>query len=265
MIDYDDSTHTYSYRGRRYTSATQVIDLFSNEFDSHEQAKAYATKTTQTPEHWLDRWEDIAEVARRRGNRLHGLKEDITRNRGSFNMFGTPHVVQNEEMYGQYQKLSDLPDGLYPELILWNHEYRIAGRADGVILETIPGSRELLNGGREVWYRPDVRRAHIFDYKTNRFIRTRSWRDSHGNYITMKAPLSHIQDCAMQHYYLQLSLYQFMLESHGFLPGDRQIIHYPHRLDIAPGGAEGPQPPPKVYACPYQRDDVLSMVEYLKR
>lgn len=250
MIDYDDSTHTYSYRGRRYTSATQVIDLFSNEFDSHEQAKAYATKTTQTPEHWLDRWEDIAEIARRRGNWLHGLKEDITRNRGSFNMFGQPFIVRNVELYGIQQRLSELPDGLYPELILWNHEYGIAGRADGVILHT-------LHNGHRI--------AHVFDYKTNRFIRTRSWRDKYGNYITMKAPLSHIMDCAMQHYYLQLSLYQFMLESHGFLPGDRQIIHYPHRLDIAPGGPQGPEPPSKVYPCPYQRDDVLSMLEYLKR
>lgn len=258
MIDYDDSSHTYSYRGRRYTSATQVIDLFSNEFDKEAQAKAYAAKTTKSPEHWIDQWEDVAEIARRRGNKLHGIKEDITRNRGTFTMFDKPFLVRNVELYGSPRSIMDLPDGLYPELILWNHDYKIAGRADGVILQTqtqysSPGvSRQ-------------VRFAHIFDYKTNRFIRTRSFLSRLGLREMMKHPLSHIEDCAMQHYYIQLSLYQFMLEAMGFLPGNRQIIHYPHRLNIAPDGPDGPQPNPVTYTCPYRRDDVISMLEYLKQ
>lgn len=247
MIDYDDSTHTYSYRGRRYLSATQLIEWFSHEFKSEEQAEQFAYRHGQTKEHWLKEWDETRKKALDRGNQLHNLREDIVRNRAFDVIGGVPFRVRNIEQYPQ-AKLIQLPDGVYPEMKLWRHDFGIAGRSDKIIFHTIP-----VTGPRV---------AHIQDYKTNRFIRMRSWLDSHGNRLMMKVPLIHLEDCDWNHYQLQLSLYQYMLEYHDFHPGLRTIIHFPRTLGESPPGAI--DPPPKHYSCKYLRDEVISLLNYLK-
>lgn len=93
----------------------------------------------------------------------------------------------------------------------------------------------------------------IEDGKTNKRIRDRGYGNK-----KMLAPLSHLEDCEMSHYSLQLSIYQYMLEYFGFHPGVRRIIHFPHEIE----GLGTPSP--AEYELPYLRDEVIAMLTHLK-
>lgn len=236
---------------------------------SEEQAELFAYRHGQTKEYWLKEWEDNRQRALDRGNRLHNLREEIIRNRAFDVVGGIPFRVRNIGQYPENVKLIDLPDGVYPEMKLWRHDYGIAGRADKIILDTEPAGYWTVSPpdqpNRQLpsdMYIPPRRIAHIQDYKTNRFIRMRSWMDKHGNRLMMKTPLEHLEDCDWNHYQLQLSIYQYMLEYHDFRPGERTLIHFPRVPQEAPSGSIDPLP--KHYACKYLRNEVISLLNYLK-
>lgn len=57
----------------------------------------------------------------------------------------------------------------------------------------------------------DCKDLFIQDYKTNKELKFESYRKPSGKYTMMKEPLSHLMDCNISHYQLQLSLYQYMV------------------------------------------------------
>ncbi|MFZ8528507.1 hypothetical protein ACO1NJ_14385, partial [Staphylococcus aureus] len=59
------------------------------------------------------------------------------------------------------------PDGVYPEAKLWHHGYKIAGRADKVILLTNRIEEKGGAPGSNMKWVTNLRYAHIEDYKTN--------------------------------------------------------------------------------------------------
>jgi hypothetical protein len=111
--------------------------------------------------------------------------------------------------------LEQFPDGGYTELILWHSFFRTAGRADRVEIET-----SKLHAKK--------RYMHFEDHKTNeKPLRKESYQHPKtGQHKMMLYPLHKIMDCKFWKYALQLSLYQLMGESMGFLPGERRILHY---------------------------------------
>jgi len=126
-------------------------------------------------------------------------------------------------------------------LKLWRHDWRIAGRADKPTIETIDG----------------IRYMHIEDYKTNKIIRTEGFTERDGAKRKMLGPISHLEDCELTHYTLQLSLYQYMGEYFGFRPGNRRIIHFQHEIE----GLGTPSP--KIIELPYLRNEIIMMLKYL--
>jgi hypothetical protein len=119
----------------------------------------------------------------------------------------------------------------------WRHDWAIAGRIDKPTIETVKG----------------IRFAHIEDYKTNKILRTEGYDDKD----MMLPPISHLPNCEMIHYGLQLSIYQYILEYFGYRPGIRRIIHFPHPIE----GLGIPDP--RIYLIPYYRNEIISMLTYL--
>lgn len=95
-----------------------------------------------------------------------------------------------------------LPDGYYPELIIWNDKYTVCGTADKVWINTIDG----------------VRFIDIDDWKTNKEIKMPTR-------YNMEAPLGHLSDVNYIHYTLQLSTYAWMLEQVGFTIRNLYLTH----------------------------------------
>lgn len=235
-VDYNDDEHLYSLGAERYLSATQVVEKFCNPFPEDAHIK-YAEKHGNTPEYWKEQWEITKQLSLVRGNRIHDSNELVDHGRmldfykgQQLNVIGGA-VIDDDPWINR-------PDGVYTERKLWHHGYRIAGRADKIILLTN--------------HETGQRFAHVVDYKTNRKLDKESYQFKNGTYKMMRPPLGHIMDSNWWHYQLQLSLYMFMLEYQGFTPGEMGIIHYPHEGDK------------ETHAVQYLKREVLKMLSYLR-
>jgi hypothetical protein len=240
-VDYDDPSHRYFLGNITYRSATQIVDKFIPPFDAQLRARGMVEKYGQTVEYWLKEWKQVNATSLVRGDKIHSDKEELAHNRGFTHFRNKDFRVYNRALFEAHVPYIKLPDGCYPELKLWRHDYKIAGRSDKLIFDTIHG----------------IRFAHIDDYKTNKKIEKESWQNIDGSYKMMLAPLGHLMDCNWVHYALQLSLYQFMLEYHGFSIGKRRIIHFPHPIEFLG------TPAPVTYELPYLRKEVLAMLSHL--
>lgn len=127
--------------------------------------------------------------------------------------------------------LKELPDGYYPELLLYNHQYKIAGQADRVWVETIDS----------------IRFIDIDDYKTNKEI------DTENKWSNFLYPINHLPETAYHGYALQISLYAWMLEQHGFVPRNLRFTHI--KEDIL-GESQIP------YNIPYLKKEVQDILEF---
>lgn len=250
-VDYNEAEHRYSSRGRRYTSATQIVDQFRRPFDKIERSQYMAKRYGQTPEYWLAKWKSKNGASLLRGNNIHKQQEDsMYRQRFvNYNPFPLPVL-----RYKSNIPYINQPDGVYPEMLLWRHDYHIAGRSDKVTLRTIDSPEQWGNG---VETSSRIRVADVSDFKTNEKIRMRGYQQYDGTIEKMCAPLDHLEQCEFNDYALQLSLYQFMLEWFGFFPGERTIIHFPHEIE----GLGTPKP--VTHRLPYLRDEVISMLKHL--
>lgn len=236
-VQYNHEEHRYYNGAVTYRSATQIVEQFVHHFDTKERSEYMEHRYGGTAEFWRGSWKETNGTSLIRGNGIHDTQEQFLYNKGYDKIHDKDFIVFNMKLYKSSVNYQQLPDGVYPELKVWRHDWKIAGRIDKPIFETINTTRY----------------GHIEDYKTNRRIRREGF-----NGRTMLGPLGHLQDCEFNHYALQLSLYQFMLEYFGFEPGVRRLIHFPHEIE----GLGVPDPVP--YDVPYLRDEVLAMLSHLR-
>jgi hypothetical protein len=98
-------------------------------------------------------------------------------------------------------------DGIYPEHMVYLRSVGICGQSDLV---------EVANG-----------HVHITDYKTNKEIKSESFKNWEGMSQKMNFPVSHLDDCNLNHYNLQLSIYMFMILKHNpNLKAGKLTIHH---------------------------------------
>lgn len=251
MVTFDEQAHTYtSAKGDKYISATQLIGLFKEHFDAAAVAVNYAKKHGQTPEYWLEKWDETRNTACDRGHEFHKAKEDYINGRGLVIFKEQIQFVQNQNFHSH----DNLACGLYTELLLWNEAYQLAGQSDIVVIRQ---PTAISRGSKLV--------ADLDDHKTNKRIDETSYFNlKTKQHKMMKYPLNHLQDCNLQHYELQLSIYAWMLEQWGYEVGTLQITHYPHPEEsIGVGGVVTvTQPKPVVYPLQYRKKEVLLMLNY---
>lgn len=237
-VQYNDELHAYSFEGRRYTSASQLVEKFVKPFETMETAIRYAEKNGETAEYWIEQWRIKKEKSLVRGNYIHDSNEEALQGMMMYPFQGKILPVHAEAP--DSIRWFTRPDGIYTERMLWHHGWQIAGRADKIILTS----------------HNDIRVAHVEDYKTNEEIKTESYQYKNGDYKKMLPPLGYLMDCNWIHYCLQLSTYMFMLEYQGFTPGSITLIHYPHPTE------ENPEPKPVRKEVPYMKKEVLLMCKY---
>lgn len=247
MIYFDGNIHVYyNTDGVIYDSPSKVLARYKHKFDAEAVAKAYARKHGETPEYWIRTWEENRDRSLERGTGIHDSKEQLMLGRGLDKFQGKVVPVHNPDFTMDsraIKNLIDLPDGVYPEIPIWNHAWRISGKLDKLILETINGRR---------W-------AHIEDFKTNKSIDKVSYQNRQGEYKRMLGPVGHLMDCSWVHYTLQLSFYQFIMEQAGFLVGERTLIHIPHPIRDDAGNILA-QPADVLYKLPYMKPEICAIL-----
>ncbi len=239
-VTFNEEAHSYTadLSGKKYTSATTLIGKFKQKFDTIAVSTAYAKKNGYTPEYWQEQWKKTSQIACDKGTKFHKRKEDAMIAAGSVTREKRVIPVHISEVLKNVDyDYKNIPDGVHPELLLWNHYFELAGLADII---TIDGNY-----------------FDIDDYKTNKKIDKNSFKHPQTGYKKMLFPLQHLQDCNFNHYQLQLSLYAFMLEQ---LSGKtcRSICFHHHPPQE--GNALEAQEEGVRYDCKYLKQDILKMI-----
>lgn len=197
-------------------SCTTLVGQFKPPFDKNKVATAYAAKNNTTKSEVLAKWEADGAAACRFGTRIHETCEDaLTGN--------TPRNKPESDrekafMKAAWQKsksvLNDFAKEILGiEMLLFSSYLRVAGTLD-LLVRDHTGT---------IW---------ILDWKTNADLRKAAF-----NGQTLSAPLSNIPCDSMSIYALQLSLYQFILVSEGYISEkqivNRALIHFHQSADGA--------------------------------
>jgi len=193
----------------------EMVD-FMMEFADEEEVKDVQKEI-------LKEWKKENEKSVNKGNKYHLSREEDSYSRGYeiCPIDGKKYKTFQKERIPGYnealcENLFDLDDGYYPELLIFDHENRLAGQSDRVFIGT---------------YRKK-RYAYIDDYKTNKKMTKRSfWYKNYGN-VMLLPPLDYLEHSKLQGYELQISTYAWMLERFGFQIKGVCLHHLNKKYDL---------------------------------
>lgn len=195
-LSFEEQKHKYYVKGQPLNkSVSALIGEFYEHFNAEEVAPYSAAKAGVTTEEILAQWAAINQESRDRGHRVHAFGEVYQVNRNL-----KPSCPQEEAIVKFWQ---NVPEHILPiaaELRMYHFKHLFAGTADIILFDTKTQS------------------YIIADYKTN--------KDLFKNYKgkTMTGAFSHLLDMPINHYVIQLSYYQLLLEQVGVKVSQRIII-----------------------------------------
>ncbi len=204
IITFTPQNHKYSSiepDGIDWLSVTSFISNFKQPFDADTiAAKSSKNKKSKwygmTPEAIKDAWKSEANRATSLGTWYHNCRERDICELSTMERQGyvVPVVKPIEKEGLKYSPNQKLQNGVYPEHLVYLKSAGLCGQSDLV---------EVING-----------EVHITDYKTNKEIKVEGYTNWEGITQKMSAPVSHLDDCNLNHYALQLSLYMFIILKH---------------------------------------------------
>ena len=273
-VFFNDLEHLYldKISGEPYISVTTLIHHYSNPFNSAFFSKYKALEALADPDHFslvkpgllasqiwkpelleklnidpdvfeektneiLKSWDETRDEACSHGSYVHELMETSFYGNTHFDLsnYGCPTICGDYTcIKGNYHL--DLENGMYPEFLMsyvTPEGIRIAGQADLIV-----------KSGNDI---------SIFDYKTNREIKKRSFYNaSKKKNVMMKYPLNNIEDVNFWHYTLQLSLYAYIIQqlNPDFNIKDLKLVH------IARDGKQ------TIYDLEYRKSDIERMLKH---
>ncbi len=246
-----------------WTSVTSFIGMFKPKFDAKAQAKKSAKNKKSkwygmTEKEILAAWESETQRAIGLGNWYHNQRESDMLDFKTIARDGVelpiikPMVSEDGVKTAPEQKLKD---GVYPEHFVYLKSLGICGQADLV---------EIVNGV-----------INITDYKTNKEIKEKGFTNWEGITSKMYNPVSNLDDCNLNHYNLQLSIYAYIIKKHNpkLKIGKLTVQHvkfqkvgeddngYPITKIVNGDPAIDEI---KMYELPYLKDEVNSLIMWFK-
>lgn len=169
---------------------TEDIYSIPEQYSKAKKAKIYATQKKLKAA-----WRDKRIKAARKGTKYHNEQEIKWKGKSN-------HKI-NDTIYkrGTTNLLAEHKNGIFAELLVYNDEYKIAGQIDLAIKK-----------GNKI---------KLIDYKTNEKLKAKN------KFQSMKPPVTHLDDCNLIHYQLQLNLYKWILEQQGYEVSEMVIYHVP--------------------------------------
>ena len=200
-ISLESETHRYilsTFPDLEFESVTTLVQRFFEPFDKVKIASNLVAKNKKyyglTVEELIAQWDS----RRMRGTIVHGQIEEYLRHETPAT---DPKALAALKWLRKYRMKSDLK--LFPELIVYSKEHKIAGTVDLLVQDLVTGKYELL------------------DWKTSKNINTRSF----GGKVGINAITEDLLDCNFNHYSLQLSFYRYLLEEkYGIDISDQYIV-----------------------------------------
>ncbi len=248
----------------KWTSVTSFVGMFKPKFDAEAQSKKSSKNKRSKwykipPKEILKIWNNESERAIELGNWYHDEREKRLCEFKTIAREGVeipiikPITDSNGVKVAPKQKLSE---GVYPEHFVYLKSAGLCGQADLV---------SIVNG-----------KINILDYKTNKEIKLKGFTNWEGITSKMYKPVSHLDDCNLKHYNLQLSLYVYIIKKHNpkLKIGDLQIQHvtfeeegkdkYGYPITKYNNQKEPIIKHIKMYNLPYLKQEVQSLIMWLK-
>ena len=214
-LKFTPHNHKYtSEDGIDWLSVTSLISQFKQPFDADKIAvKTSKSKKSKwygmTPEEIKEAWKNEAKRATDLGTWYHNQREADICGLTNMERHGvTIPVFKPIEIDGvKHSPEQKLVNGIYPEHFVYLKSAGICGQSD--LVEVVDGT------------------VHITDYKTNKEIKVEGFTNWEGITQKMSAPVAHLDDCHLNHYALQLSMYLFIILKHNpkLKPGTLTIHH----------------------------------------
>jgi len=211
------TAHNHKYTSAddiSWLSVTSLISQFKQPFDADKIAvKTSKSKKSKwygmTPEEIKEAWKNEAKRATDLGTWYHNCRESDICGLKNMERHGitVPVFTPIEKEGVKYSPNQKLVDGVYPEHMVYLKSAGICGQSD--LVEEIDG------------------KEHITDYKTNKEIKVEGYTNWEGISQKMSPPVNHLDDCNLNHYALQLSMYMFIILKHNpkLSPGILTIHH----------------------------------------
>ena len=211
------TAHNHKYTSAddiNWLSVTSLLSHFKQPFDADTIAsKSAKSKKSKwygmTPEDIKAAWKAEALRATTLGTWYHNQREtDICEIENMERHGITIPVFKPIENNGIRQSPEQkLTNGIYPEHMVYLKSAGICGQSD--LVEVIDN------------------KVHITDYKTNKEIKVEGYTNWEGITQKMASPVAHLDDCHLNHYALQLSMYMFIILKHNpkLTPGTLTIHH----------------------------------------
>lgn len=248
---------------RDWVSATSFIGNFKQPFESDKIAEKSAKNKKSkwygmTPDAIKEAWKSEANRATTLGTWYHDCRERDLCELETIERSGvTVPIVKPIEIEGiKYSPDQKLMDGVYPEHMVYLKSAGLCGQSD--LVEVIDGS------------------VHITDYKTNKEIKLQGFTNWEGITTKMHSPLSHLDDCNLNHYTLQLSLYLYIIIKHNprLKPGNLTIHHimfeevgkdkFGNPITALDSNGDPIVKEIMPYDLPYMKQEIISLVHWLE-
>ena len=215
-IDFHEEEHFYTLNDYRFgISATSLIETYAQEFDSDGISQMVANKRGISQKEVLDEWKKENEFSCIKGSCIHlkaqslwmGTDYEIDYNTIDDTIdkdrLKKEYDIMSKQATDFYNDYKDMYDMIQDEFIVWSKEFDIAGSIDGIM------------------YNKNTQQCCILDFKSNKDLQFKSkYRKK------MKVPLHELDDVNGQHYYVQLSIYKYLIEKYTNIKVDELFIVY---------------------------------------
>lgn len=266
MVKFEESGHSYSSEdGIKWTSVTSVVKQFEEHFDAEAQALKSSKNSKskwykKDPEEIKKIWKQTNTDAIDLGNWYHREREKQICDINFLEREGTScnivkPIIKGDVKYAPEQKLEN--NCIYPEHFVYLKSAAICGQSDLV---------EVRNG-----------KVHITDYKTNKNFTIEGYTNWQGITKKLLPPLGHLDDCKLNVYNIQLSLYMYIILKHNpQLKAGKLIIHHIVFKEIDKDSYGNPiydrdsnnEPLVErvdVYEMKYLKDEIHAILNYIKK
>lgn len=196
-----------------WISVTTVTGKVKQPFADNQALKCSKNKKSKwyglTEQEIKDQWAKESKRATDLGSWYHDQQEQLLCELTTLDREGIRLPICRPTFIDGVKHAPDqkLTDGIYPEHFVYLKSIGVCGQSDIV---------EVSNGI-----------ITVTDYKTNKELKTRGFVNWEKKVSMMQSPVSHLEDCHLTHYALQLSMYMFMILKHNpqLKPGNL-IIHH---------------------------------------
>lgn len=205
-IRFDPVTHQYfNQKNEEYASVSRCLKRLQVPFDregiSRRMAYSIASETgvsvEQAQKELLSEWNENKESSIDKGNYVHDGLEDYAKTGKVWESLEEP-VAYMQNIFKQYYRF-------YPEVLLFSHKYKVAGRTD-LILQRQKSKIPVFD---ITDYKSNEKKGIVFDS----ISRKESELKHYNRYLL--EPFEYLESCNYVLYALQLSIYAFLLLDRG--------------------------------------------------